>query len=188
MLAGTTMLQTGRQVAYLTGRSSHSGVLNALARLTEHGLVTRVELNRAYLYALNRDHLAADAVIALAGLRAKLFESIRVELGTWRIAPVHVSLFGSTARGDGNTHSDVDLFVVRPATIAEEDPLWREQLDELGEKIGRWTGNRVSMLEKPETELAELQTEEQPILAELRTDAIVLSGSDIRTLLEEPAA
>jgi len=183
-LAGTTMLQTGRQVAHLTGRSSHSGVLDVLNRLTEHGLVTRVELNRAYLYALNREHLAAPAVIALAGLRAELFDRIRDELGTWPISPVHASLFGSTARGDGDTHSDIDLFVVRPATIPEEDPRWREQLDGLADKIRGWTGNRASILEKPETELAQLQAEGRPILAELRSDAIVLSGSDIPTLLE----
>jgi predicted nucleotidyltransferase len=187
VLAGTTMLQTGRQVAYLTGRSSHSGVLDALNRLTEHGLVTRVELNRAYLYALNTDHLAADAVIALAGLRAKLFERIKVELGTWRIAPVHVSLFGSTARGDGDTHSDIDLFIVRPETVPAEDPSWQEQLDELRDKIQRWTGNRAAMHEKSETELAQLQVEERPILAELRADAIALSGSDMTTLLETAA-
>jgi hypothetical protein len=186
-LAGTTMLQTGRQVAYLTGRSSHSGVLDVLNRLTEHGLVTRVELNRAYLYALNRDHLAADAVIALAGLRAALFDRIRAALDTWRIAPVHVSLFGSTARGDGDTHSDIDLFMVRPETIAAGDPSWQGQLDELRDKIQRWTGNRAAMHEKSETELAQLQAEERPILAELRADAIVLSGPDITTLLETAA-
>jgi predicted nucleotidyltransferase len=186
-LAGTTMLQTGRQVAYLTGRSSHSGVLDVLNRLTEHGLVTRVELNRAYLYALNRDHLAADAVIALAGLRADLFDRIRGALDKWRIAPVHVSLFGSTARGDGDTHSDIDLFIVRPETIQAGDPSWQGQLDQLRDKIQRWTGNRAAMHEKSETELAQLQAEERPILAELRADAILLSGSDMTTLLETAA-
>ncbi|HEY4810856.1 MAG TPA: nucleotidyltransferase domain-containing protein, partial [Solirubrobacteraceae bacterium] len=89
-------------------------VLDVLHRLTEHGLVTRVELNRAFLFALNREHLAAPAVLALAGLRGALFNRIERELKTWQIAPVHVSLFGSTARGDGDTHSDIDLFIVRP--------------------------------------------------------------------------
>jgi predicted nucleotidyltransferase len=181
------MPQTGRQVAYLTGRSSHSGVLDALSRLTEHGLVTRVELNRAYLYALNRDHLAADAVIALAGLRAKLFELIRGELGTWPIAPIHVSLFGSTARGDGDTHSDIDLFIVRPEAVMAEDPCWQEQVDELRNKIRRWTGNRAAMHEKSESELAQLHAEERPILAALRSDAIVLSGPKLPALLEAVA-
>lgn len=184
VLAGTTRLLTGREVALLTGRNSHSGVLDVLHRLTEHGLVTRVELNRAFLFALNREHLAAPAVLALAGLRAALFDRIESELDTWQIPPVHVSLFGSTARGDGGTHSDIDLFIVRPETVAAEDLGWQEQLDELRDKIERWTGNRAAMHEKSEAELAQLQAEERPILAELRSDAIVLRGPKLPALPE----
>jgi predicted nucleotidyltransferase len=185
VLAGTTRGLTGREVALLTGRTSHSGVLDVLNRLTEHGLVQRVELNRAHLYSLNRDHLAAEVVEALAGLRAKLFEKIREAIDEWAVPPVHVSLFGSTARGDGDTYSDIDLFVVRPATVLPGEPRWREQLDGLAERIERWTGNAVTMLEFPETELARPTSDEPPIFAELRSDAIVLSGPSASTLLGE---
>jgi hypothetical protein len=182
-LAGTTMAMTGRQIARLTGRSSHSGVLDTLHRLTDHGLVDRVELNRAFLFSLNREHLAYPGVIALTGMRAALFGGIQQELGIWQIAPTHVSLFGSTARGDGDTHSDIDLFVIRPAATPEQDPRWREQLDGLASKISRWTGNRAAILEVAEGELARLATDEPPVLAQLRSDSILLSGSDISTLL-----
>jgi predicted nucleotidyltransferase len=184
-LAGTTMALTGRQVARLTGRSSHSGVLETLNRLTDHGLVNRVELNRAFLFSLNREHLAYPAVIALTGMRAALLGRIQQELETWQIAPVHMSLFGSTARGDGDMGSDIDVFVVRPRPVLEEDPRWREQLDGLAGKISRWTGNRAAILESAEDELVRLATEEPPIVAELRSDAIVLSGLAVSTLLGE---
>lgn len=183
VLAGTTMGLTGRQVALLTGRNSHSGVLQVLNRLTEHGLVDRVELNRAFLFALNREHLAAPAVIALAGLRDELFDRIRRELAAWQIAPVHASLFGSTARGDGDTKSDIDLFVVSPPSTPLEDPRWREQVDGLAERIKRMTGNRAAIIEVSETELARLAADEQPILAQLRSDAILLCGSDVSASL-----
>ncbi len=104
-LAGTRMGMTGRQVALLTGRRSHSGVLDALHRLADQGLVDRVELNRAFLFSLNRDHLAADAVLELAGLRAKLVGRLRARIEGWEIAPIHASLFGSTARGDADSRS-----------------------------------------------------------------------------------
>jgi predicted nucleotidyltransferase len=185
VLAGTTRGMTGREVALLTGRSSHSGVLDVLNRLTEQGLVQRVELNRAYLFTLNRDHLAADAVEELAGLRAKLFEKIREAIDEWALTPVHVSLFGSTARGDGDTHSDIDLFVVRPSAILSDDPQWREQIDQLVEKVERWTGNRAAIHERSEPELPRLAADEQPILAELRSDSILLHGSDFSGLLGE---
>jgi predicted nucleotidyltransferase len=182
-LAGTTMAMTGRQVARLTGRSSHSGVLDVLNRLTDHGLVDRVELNRAFLFSLNREHLAYPAVIALTGMRAALLGRMGQEIGTWQIAPVHLSLFGSAARGDGDADSDIDLFVVRPTAVSEEDPRWREQLDGLAIKIDRWTGNRAAVLEVAEGELVRLATDNPPIVDQLRSDAIVLGGLEISTLL-----
>jgi predicted nucleotidyltransferase len=176
VLAGTTRLLTGREVARLTGRTSHSGVLDALNRLAEHGLVTRMELNRAFLFALNRDHLAAPAVDILMGMRQELFRRIRCELATWRIAPVHVSLFGSTARGDGDTRSDIDLLVVRSDDIDEEHPSWRAQIDGLSDQIQRWTGNYAAIIERTNSQIAQLSADELPFIAELRSDAIVLGG------------
>ncbi len=185
VLAGTTRGLTGREVALLTGRSSHSGVLAVLNRLTEHGLVDRVELNRAFLFSMNRDHLAYPAVITLVEMRVVLFGKIQHELNAWGLAPVHVSLFGSTARGDGDTQSDIDLFVVRPAEIDQEDARWREQLDELEDRVSRWTGNRAAVLEIAESEVERLIAEDRPIVSELRADAIVLGGSAIPALLGE---
>lgn len=181
-LAGTTRLLTGREITLLTGRTSHSGVMAALSRLTEHGLVDRVELNRASLYALNRDHLATPAIETLMGMREKLLERIRSGLDGWQIAPVHVSLFGSTARGDGDTQSDIDLFVVRPNGVDEDDPAWCAQVDDLGASILRWTGNRAGIVQIPESQIGRLFDDEPPIVAELRSDAIVLHGPEIDAL------
>ncbi len=183
VLAGTTRLLTGREVARLTGRSSHSGVLDALNRLAEHGLVTRMELNRAFLFALNRDHLAAPAVDILMGMRQELLRRIRGELATWRIAPVHVSLFGSTARGDGHTRSDIDLLVIRSDDIDEEHPSWRAQIDGLSDQVRRWTGNHAAIIERTNSQIAQLSADELPFIAELRSDAILLSGSEIPAVL-----
>jgi predicted nucleotidyltransferase len=182
-LAGTRMGMTGRQVALLTGRKSHSGVLDALHRLADQGLVKRVELNRAFLFSLNREHLAADAVLELAGLRAELLARLRREIEGWEIAPIHASLFGSTARGDGDSHSDIDLFVVRPEGILDEDPVWRTQLDGLAAKIERWTGNRASMSDIAEGEIPRLSAERPPIVEALSSEAVHLAGLPVASLL-----
>jgi predicted nucleotidyltransferase len=181
-LAGTTMVMTGRQVALMTGRRSHSGVLDALHRLAEQGLVDRVELNRAFLFSLNREHLAANAVIALTRLRITLVDELRREIAGWEIAPIHASLFGSAARGDGDVHSDIDLFIVRPGAVNEEEPQWRTQVDGLSAKIGRWTGNRASIVDIAEAESARLKTERPPIVDSLDSDAIPLAGAPIASL------
>jgi predicted nucleotidyltransferase len=182
-LAGTTRPLTGREVARLTGRTSHRGVAEVLSRLVEHGLVERQEAGRALLFTLNRQHLAAPAVEILAGMRAELLRRIRDLVGAWEIEAAHVSIFGSAARGDGGTTSDIDLFVVRPDAISDDDPPWRKQLDELAENIERWTGNQTNIAEAAADEIERLLKEDRPIVAELRSDAIGAGGVDIPTLL-----
>jgi predicted nucleotidyltransferase len=185
VLAGTSRGLTGREVALLTGRTSHSGVLTVLNRLTRQGLISRVELNHAHLFSANREHLAWPAVEALVGIRNVLLAKIRAEVDRWEIAPVHTSLFGSTARGTGGETSDIDLFVVRPVSVNPEDSRWREQLEALGKKINEWTGNRADIQEASEGGLQRLAAEDRPIVTELRADAITLAGPRIDALLGE---
>ena len=102
----------------------------SLRRLSEEGLVRAREAGRAYLYTLNREHLAAPAVELLADVRGGVERRLRDEIGTWQIAALDLSIFGSAARGDGDTASDIDVFVVRPRGVDVEDPCWREQLNQ----------------------------------------------------------
>lgn len=183
VLAGTTRPLTGREIARLLGRPSHSGVLDALNRLAEHGLVDRQEAGRAFLFTLNREHLAAPAVEILAGMRTELLNRLREAIDSWKIAPVHVSLFGSAARSEGDTRSDIDLFVVRPEGVAEEDAHWRAQLDLLARQVQRWTGNRAGIAEAGEAEIGRLRRDAPPVVAALRSDAISLAGPEATTLL-----
>jgi hypothetical protein len=174
---------TGREVARLTGRTSHGGVLDVLNRLTEHGLVDREEAGRAFLFTLNRNHLAAPAVDILAGMRTELLSRIADSIDAWEIAPRHVSLFGSAARGEGDTESDIDLFVVRAKGVSEDDPRWRTQLEGLATQVRSWTGNHAGIAEVSEDEIPRLRRDQPPILDELRADAIVLGGAEIPDLL-----
>lgn len=183
VLAGTTRPLTGREVARLVGRPSHSGVADVLNRLADHGLVDREEAGRAYLFTLNREHLAAPAVEVLAHLRSELLSRLRFAVDSWEIAPIHVSLFGSAARGEGDTDSDIDLFVVRPESVDSENPGWRAQLDLLSRRVLRWTGNQAGIAEIGETDVSRLRQDEPPILEELRADAIVIAGAETGPLL-----
>jgi len=183
VLAGTTRPLTGREVARLTGRTSHRGAAEVLTRLVEHGLVERQEAGRALLFRLNREHLAAPAVEILTDMRAELLRRVRDLVGAWKTAAIHASIFGSMARGEGNAQSDIDLFIVRSDAVLADDPEWRKQLDDLAESIERWTGNRASIAEAAEGEIERLLEEDRPIVAELRSDAIAIDGTDISTLL-----
>jgi predicted nucleotidyltransferase len=185
VLAGTNRQLTGREIARLLGRPSHSGVIAALDRLVVQGLVEREEAGRSFLFTLNREHLAAPAAELLAGLREDLLRRIRNAVDAWAVEPDHLSLFGSAARGDGGTDSDIDLFVVRPEAVQRENDVWRAQLDVLAVQIERWTGNPVRIAEMGRSEAAQLRKDRPAIVDELGSDAITLAGFEVSTLLEE---
>ena len=145
--------------------------------------MTRVELNRAYLFTLNREHLATPAVELLMGMRAELLRRIRGTFDSWEIAPAHVSMFGSAARGDGGTGSDIDLLVIRLGDVADDNATWRAQLADLKDRIQRWTGNHAQIVELADEAVIRLRKDERSIVAALRSDAVVLYGSEIATLL-----
>ncbi|HLI31594.1 MAG TPA: nucleotidyltransferase domain-containing protein [Solirubrobacteraceae bacterium] len=182
VLARTRKPMTGREIARLTGRTAHAGVLDALARLVDQGVVERQEAGRALLFNLNRDHLAMPAVEVLVGMREELLRRIRETVAAWPVQPKHLSLFGSAARGEGDTHSDIDLFVVRSTRVSEDDARWREQLDELVTRIQRWTGNQANIVEAAETEIPRIRRLKRRIVDDLRSDAILLGGSEITAL------
>jgi predicted nucleotidyltransferase len=184
VLASSELALTGREVATRSNRTSHSGVLKVLDRLSEQGLVKRVELNRTHLYSMNRDHLAAPAVELLMDMRNTLIKQMRDAIVAWSVQPTHVSLFGSAARGDGGVESDIDLFAVRPTTIPDDDQSWRTQIEELRTQTELWTGNPVSVLETSEAGLVRLAAERRPIMDELRDDAVLLAGTDLADVLE----
>ncbi len=176
---------TGREVARLLGRASHGGVQKVLRRLVEHGVVDQSEAGSALLYSLNREHLAAPAVRVLADMRRELLVRLREAIGRWRIQPVHASLFGSAARADGDTRSDIDVFLVRPIGVEEDNAVWREQVDSLCAQIGRWTGNRTGISEVSAAGLDVLLGADPPILATLRGEAIALAGVALPSLVPD---
>jgi DNA-binding transcriptional ArsR family regulator len=183
VLAGTTQPLTGRQIARLVRRGTSPSVSAALERLGAQGLVIRQKAGSAHLHTLNREHIAAPVVELLAGLRPELLRRLRQAFTTWAPAPAHASMFGSAARGDGDTESDIDILVVRPADVDEEDERWRAQIEALSRAVHAWTGNHAGIVELGADELNELREHPPAIFGDLRTDAIDLAGAPLRTLL-----
>jgi predicted nucleotidyltransferase len=180
---------SGRQVSALAnGRFGQSRVNEVLGQLTEAGIVLRENRPPAKLYRLNQDHVAAAGVQALANQRQELLARIRSEVAAWIVCADAVWLFGSAARGDGDTTSDIDLLVVRPTAVNEDNQTWLGQIDDLSEHIARWSGNSCEALELSAAELAAMVSRGEPLVEQLRTDALTLSGASPRTLLRHARA
>jgi DNA-binding transcriptional ArsR family regulator len=183
VLRGTTRPLTGRDVGRLVTRGSLAGVQKALRRLAAHGIIHAEEAGRAVLYTLNRDHLAMPALEKLAGIRVELENKLREQVEAWALPPTHVSMFGSAARGDGDTESDIDLFVVRPLSVPGDAAAWRDQLDRLRSDVYRWTGNHLAISEVDARELMRLERDHPPVVDAFAGDAITLVGPQPRELL-----
>jgi DNA-binding PadR family transcriptional regulator len=182
VLSESTKPRTGREIAKVADRSQDA-TQRVLDRLVEHGLVLKTEAGRARLYTLNHRHLAARPVTELANLRGGLFEHLREDFGFWDPFPLHASIFGSVARGDGGLDSDVDIFLVRSGDIEEDDEKWRTQIEMLAESVYSMTGNHAGIAEVSEEDLERLRRDRPAVVESLRTDAVNLAGIPIRKLL-----
>jgi predicted nucleotidyltransferase len=184
VLAGTTLPLTGNQISRLVTSGSKAGVFLVLKRLEQHGIIDVLEAGNSNLYSLNRDHVVAPAVLALIDLRGKLFDRISAAMREWVIPPVSAAVFGSAARGDGNLESDIDIFVVRPDHISDENNEWSNQIAELGTQVRRWSGNPASLIQATPSQVTSMISREELIVESLRNDAISLIGNHVLSVAD----
>ncbi|MFG1818958.1 nucleotidyltransferase domain-containing protein [Kribbella sp. NPDC049174] len=182
VLARTTEPLTGRRVQQLAGVGSEPGVRKVLQRLTSTGLVGASQAGASILYTLNRQHLAAAAVEQLTTMRQRLIDRIRAAIDDWAIPPVHASLFGSVARGDGGLDSDIDILLIHrdfPDPLPAE---WAGLVGDLADQVFRWTGNHAQLYELSLAQLDEHLAADEPIVQEWSRDAVTVAGVGFRHL------
>ncbi|HLI38324.1 MAG TPA: hypothetical protein VKV80_13445 [Streptosporangiaceae bacterium] len=183
VLSGVSGSLTGREVARLARHGSESGVRRALDRLVQQGVVDAEQRGGAVFYQLNREHLAYPAVEVLAGLRRELLDRLTALLAAWAIPPLHASMFGSAARRDGDARSDIDILLVRPEDIDEDSEPWASQVEDLRERVGRWTGNRCQPYQVDPPGIAAHARVGAGIIQSWLRDAITLHGPGISSFL-----
>jgi len=169
---------TGRQVQRLARRGSIPGVAAVLVRLTETGIVTAERAGSAILYEANRDHLAWPAVETLVGIRSVLLERLAGLVGSWDRQPKQATLYGSAARSDGDTSSDIDILIVH----RDDAPPSEADVDDLRSTVHRWTGNHAQIVVVSESAWQTMADDMDPLVDSVRRD-----GIDLRELTE-PAA
>lgn len=166
VLAGTTAPLNLSAVHRLCGRGSLSGVRRVLVRLTRTGLVTDVPGG----YVLNRYHVAADAIEALAQLWGEVLDRIRCEVESWPDQPDLVGLFGSAGRRDGDEDSDIDLLIVSDTESVAD------LAAALAEKVRAWTGNATQVVTLGRADLRRMHSAGEAILTEWDRDVVAIVG------------
>jgi predicted nucleotidyltransferase len=165
---GRTGRELARQALVSTAQSARD-----LKELAEVGIVDRAVSGRSYTWRLNEDHILYEPLRSLfsheASLRVCLARTLSTEL---RSAPVaKARLFGSFARGDERSDSDVDLY------IELRSPKDRERVQELVARLRDrvWSsfGNPVSALVYSREEARHPRNPE--LMVSIRRDSVELA-------------
>jgi predicted nucleotidyltransferase len=165
---------TAGQLHRILPQHSEDGIRRVLHRLTAQGIVSSERIGGAYLYRLNRAHLAAEPITALARLRARFLDLIEKMLAAWDPAPVYGAVFGSAARSTMRADSDIDVLLVRPDSC--DRARWEDLVVTLAASISEWTGNDARVLEFSESEVRRAGRDE-PALADVRDHGLTVAGS-----------
>jgi DNA-binding MarR family transcriptional regulator len=177
-LARTTHELNLRMLAEISGVSlAHAARI--VPRLVELGVVERRDVPPAVLVKLVPEHLAARAVVALSDLRHMFLEELRESARRLDPAPVNVTLFGSFARGDDDAASDVDVVIVRPLQLDEDDGTWSDSIAQWEAHVRRISGNGVNRIEIAADVLPKLMKSRRPLWQAIRREGIVLQGQPL---------
>lgn len=164
---------TTGQLHRVLGRYSEEGIRKVLQRLTDQGIVRSERIGNAFAYRFNREHLAAPHIIGLARIQETFLTRLEEYLRSWQCPPMYAAVFGSAARDQMTTASDVDIMLVRPDAV--EDTQWEEQVNDLATTVTRWLGNDARVLEFTANEIVTAGPEE-PVLQDVLREGLTVTG------------
>jgi predicted nucleotidyltransferase len=177
VLAGADAEFTAARVARMVPEASERGVRKVLDRLVRQGTVRMNQAGPVRVFSLNREHVAADAIIGLSRLRAQLVERLTTAVSTWRVKPLAAAVFGSAARGEAGPDSDIDILVIRPARRSPDAPVWSTQIGDLQTAVTKWTGNDARVLEYGADELTAGRAMRDRVLRDAMQHGLFFHGS-----------
>ena len=149
-----------------------------IGRLVELRVVERRDVPPASLVRMSSDNLAARAVLAIAELRRSALDRLGVLAADIRPAPASLVVFGSFARGEADSASDLDVLAVRPPGLPGDDDGWTDSLGSWADQATRVVGNPVNLIEATSEELPTLLRRKGPsIWRDAATEGIVIAGS-----------
>lgn len=168
---------TGRQLAMqLVDRLGRSRVFEVLQQLVEQELVQREIVGASHLFSINQKHLCYELIKSLTQPRDLLISLIAKQVARWSPRPEAVVLFGSIAKGTAKANSDIDLLIIRPNRVREDDDAWQDQLFRLTLAVQKATGSDLNYLDYSQAEVSNLAKSGARLVREVGQYGIVISG------------
>lgn len=172
-----------RRLARLAGVSP-AQASRVMPRLVELGIVDRYEVPPASQFVLARDNVAAQLLLTLADAQSMTLRQIGEAASVISPEPVSVIAFGSFARGEADTDSDIDLAVVRADDVDDDDERWTESIDVWRRQVRTLTGNEVEIVEATASEAARKLGGRPELWRNIQRDGIVVHGRALGALTE----
>jgi predicted nucleotidyltransferase len=175
VLAETTAQLNLTTISRLAGVSL-AQASRVLPELVHLGLVERVEAPPSALFRLMDDNIVGRLVRSMTDLRHLALRAIGDSAALQKSRPELVIVFGSFARGEADADSDLDLVIVRPAGIDDDDSAWADSVVTLSRDVARALGNPVNILEVRANDLERRLKSRSELWKSICTEGIVVYG------------
>ena len=139
------------------------GIRNVLIRLVEQGIVQSLIVGRVHQYRLNRQHIAAEPIIALSRLRDAFTQRAAAAMGAWHEPPLFAALCPPTSPA-------LRIVAIMPRRVHKR--IWDDQVSEFEAAAQLWTGNPVTVIAVGEDTVGEASI----LLDEVARDGIAIVG------------
>lgn len=176
---------TGRRIGELASvpASTTQRILTDLERI---GLVDGHAAGAARLYSLNRLHILWDPVERMLGASIRLEQIIGEAASAVVGDRASVALYGSTARGEANRESDVDIVIVWGDDV--EPPDREAVLAAVSDRVTEATGNPVEIVDLTGDDLRRMASANDPLIDSWNAEAKTVNGPDLKRLIRLAAA
>ena len=190
VLVGTTSALTGRRIAELATEGSYQGLLKALNRLVDQGVVHGKVAGGSTLFSINRDHILWPAIEhavtqaehALDTMLERLSHSVEGYVGKNQSTEITLALFGSVARRDSDTSSDIDVVAIFPGRVLSQED--EALVDGISADVKLWTGNDCNVYSITDARLREMVGGRDPIIDSWIAEAITFHGPELRRRMQ----
>jgi predicted nucleotidyltransferase len=177
VLAQTEQALTISAIWRLASAGSRQGLYPVLDNLVHQGLVRSTNIGHSSTYQLNRDHVLSSLILAISRSRTEVVAKIRTAVHALNPRPVYASIFGSFARRDADSNSDIDLCLLVADSVIPGSDAWSHQMLRLQDQVFAWTGNRLEpLILTPESLRAGLG---EPVLRSIIADELALTDNSL---------
>jgi len=152
--------------------------------LVDLGLVERYEVPPSSQFLLARSNIAAQAVVEIARSRETASERIGLVAASMPNPPESVIVFGSFARGEAGADSDIDIVIVRPDSVDEDNDEWAAALETWRNAARAITGNPVEVVVVSLSEAGSKLRGRAEFWQNVRQDGVTVHGLGIDQIAE----